>query len=157
MDSMLCWWERQREKRQLYESHSPLSFTFDPSRQFQPADIVLVWGAGQKERRCFQTAGGDHAPSLPDRGPAEESKAGMKTPLTEWPSWSINTLMPWLHCHFYCNIYLYSTLLRTRSWRSTWEPPRTPRGNSLRRLENSEPANRDIIIDSSISSFLLLE
>lgn len=42
--------------------------------------------------------------------------------------------------------YIYSMLLRTRSWRSTWVQRRTPRGNSLLRWENSEPANRDFTI-----------
>lgn len=80
-----CWTQCSRcvdkikGKGRLYESDSPLSPSFNASRQFQPADIVLVWGAGQEDRRCFQTTGGDHSPSLADCGPAEESKAGMKT------------------------------------------------------------------------------
>lgn len=58
--------------------------------------------------------------------------------------------------YFFFNIY--SMLLRTRSWRSTWVQRRTPRGNSLLRWENSEPANRDFtIIEFSIGSFQLLE
>ena len=47
-----------------------------PSRGRQPADVVDGRGAGQEDGRRVSPAGGDHAPALPDRRPAEEGQVG---------------------------------------------------------------------------------